>query len=317
MLALLPTMAGFMSHPNAVSGASGHGRAPAVSVPLPPPTDMQVEPISAEDAEAANAAQPISTEPIVAARPFVIPLTGEYMTARLKAVQCLTEAVYYEAASENILGQRAVAQVVLNRVRHPAFPKSVCGVVYQGSERSTGCQFTFTCDGSMARIPNRALWNQARLIADAALSGSVEASVGTATHYHTRWVRPYWAPSLNKLSVIGAHIFYRWKGFWGQNPAFNGSYSLQQELATRVPGMPEQPEMADGLTMPADAWTNMATPPPGALPSLSPLSPTAAPLTADTIVPLNQSRAAGVAADAQHSSLIVDERRGQLVVDGH
>jgi len=74
---------------------------------------------------------------------------------QMRALTCLTQAVYYEAASEPDGGQRAVAQVVLNRVAHPAYPKTVCGVVYQGSERSTGCQFTFTCDGALARMPNR------------------------------------------------------------------------------------------------------------------------------------------------------------------
>jgi hypothetical protein len=79
-----------------------------------------------------------------------------------RALQCLTSAIYYEAASEPDDGQRAVAQVVLNRVAHPSFPKTVCGVVFQGSEKSTGCQFTFTCDGALARLPNRYFWERAR-----------------------------------------------------------------------------------------------------------------------------------------------------------
>jgi hypothetical protein len=141
-----------------------------------------------------------------------------------RALDCLTAAVYYESAYETPAGQAAVAQVVLNRVRHPAFPKTVCAVVLQGSERRTGCQFTFTCDGALATPPNPGVWLRARAVAAAALAGKVEKSVGHATHYHTVWVRPYWAPSLTKVNVIGAHIFYRWAGGWGLSGAFNGRY---------------------------------------------------------------------------------------------
>jgi hypothetical protein len=126
-----------------------------------------------------------------------------------RALRCLTEAVYYEARSESEAGQRAVAQVVLNRVRHPAYPNSVCGVVYQGSQRRTGCQFTFTCDGSITgRIEGNA-WARAEQVARSALNGSVYRPVGLALNYHTTAIRPYWAPSLQRQAVIGAHIFYR------------------------------------------------------------------------------------------------------------
>jgi hypothetical protein len=125
-----------------------------------------------------------------------------------RALQCLTEAIYYEARSESEDGQRAVAQVVLNRVRHPSYPNSVCGVVYQGSERRTGCQFSFTCDGSMGRIADGASWARAQRIAGAALRGAVYRPVGLALNYHTTAIRPYWAPSLVRQAVIGAHIFY-------------------------------------------------------------------------------------------------------------
>jgi hypothetical protein len=137
----------------------------------------------------------------------------------------LTAAIYYEAASESEDGQRAVAQVVLNRVRHPVYPASVCGVVYQGSERTTGCQFSFTCDGSLRRTPSAYGWRRARQFAAAALSGKVFEGVGYATHYHTNWVVPYWAKTLDKTTAIGAHIFYRWKGHWGTPAAFRERYS--------------------------------------------------------------------------------------------
>lgn len=143
---------------------------------------------------------------------------------RSRALQCLTTAIYYEAALEPDAGQRAVAQVILNRVRHPSYPDTVCGVIYQGSERRTGCQFSYSCDGSMARTPSRFYWDRARRVAQDALSGKVYAPAGLATHYHTTEIYPYWAPSLHFLGTIGAHRFYRWRGSAGQKSAFNRSY---------------------------------------------------------------------------------------------
>jgi len=129
-----------------------------------------------------------------------------------RSLECLSQAIYYEARSQSDDGQRAVAQVVLNRVRHPAYPNSVCGVVYQGSERSTGCQFTFTCDGSMNAGVEPYAWQRARRIAEAALHGSVYRPVGLAVNYHTTAIHPYWAPTLVPQVVVGAHIFYRRPG---------------------------------------------------------------------------------------------------------
>lgn len=143
---------------------------------------------------------------------------------KARALQCLATAVYYEAASESIGGQKAVAQVVLNRVAHPTYPSSVCGVVYQGSERKTGCQFSFTCDGSLRRKPSTSGWATAQRVAREALAGEVYQPVGLATHYHTIWVNPYWAPSLDFIGVIGAHRFYRWRGAAGQPAAFRTVY---------------------------------------------------------------------------------------------
>jgi spore germination cell wall hydrolase CwlJ-like protein len=175
-----------------------------------------------ETAEGINALRPFADLPIRPMRPFKIKAGGE---DRARALQCLSEAVYYEAAREPRLGQEAVAQVVLNRVRHPAYPKSVCGVVYQGSARLTGCQFTFTCDGSLRWAPEPAVWRQARGVAERALDGHVAKSVGSATHYHAGYVAPYWAPSLVKMTKVGAHIFYRWTGPWGEPAAFTGRYA--------------------------------------------------------------------------------------------
>lgn len=169
-----------------------------------------------------NASIPISHEPNPAAARFM--LAGAAGGDRARALDCLTAAVYYEAATEPLEGQQAVAQVVINRVRNLAYPKTVCGVVFQGYERTTGCQFSFTCDGSLGRAPNPALWEKAKHVAEAALSGAVASRVGLATHYHTFWVAPYWAPSLTKVAQIGAHIFYRWPGALGTPAAFSDHY---------------------------------------------------------------------------------------------
>jgi len=196
---------------------------PQPAVPLSKPLPDQIRDLPPDTALAVNAQIPLATGPNPAAAPFSLgKATGE---TRTRALECLTSAIYYEAAQESTDGQRAVAQVVLNRVRHPAFPNSVCGVVYEGSTRPTGCQFTFTCDGSMARAPMPELWNRARKVADAALKGSVYAPVGLATHYHANYVVPYWASSLVKNSVQGAHIFYRWAGGWGRPPAFTSGWT--------------------------------------------------------------------------------------------
>jgi hypothetical protein len=140
-----------------------------------------------------------------------------------RALLCLTQAVYYEAGYEPVEGRRAVAQVVLNRMRHPAFPKSVCGVVYQGAGSGV-CQFTFVCDGALYRAPAHDAWLRAEEIARQALAGYVERTVGEATHYHADYVAPRWAPLLAKVAQIGQHIFYRWPGAWGQPTAFTGRY---------------------------------------------------------------------------------------------
>jgi spore germination cell wall hydrolase CwlJ-like protein len=123
--------------------------------------------------------------------------------------RCLAEAIYYEARSEGFSGQTAVAEVVLNRTRHRAYPDTVCGVVYQGSERTTGCQFTFTCDGSLAIPPYGRGWAQSQLVAEHALMGFAQPMTRRATHYHTTAVDPYWNDSLVRTRRIGTHIFYR------------------------------------------------------------------------------------------------------------
>lgn len=127
---------------------------------------------------------------------------------RNRELDCLTQAVYFEARGETPRGQAAVAQVVLNRVKHPAFPKTVCAVVFQGAA-SHGCQFSFACDGSMRRTREAGAWDRARKIAARAMSGVVLADVGSATHFHTTGVSPVWGPRMLRVSQVGLHVFYR------------------------------------------------------------------------------------------------------------
>lgn len=123
--------------------------------------------------------------------------------------QCLAEAVYYEARSESLSGQLAVAEVVANRVRDHRYPNSICDVVYQGATRTTGCQFTFTCDGSMEKKPFGERWKAAKAVAAQVMMGVHEPRTAKATHYHATYVDPVWNSGLVKTEKIGLHIFYR------------------------------------------------------------------------------------------------------------
>ena len=205
--------------------------------------------LSFEDAQAVNS-YILAVDPVTPARPFILQASE---ADRIRAVNCLTQAIYYEAGYEPPEGRRAVAQVVINRMRHAGYPKSICGVVYQGAGRVTGCQFSFTCDGSLDRPPEPSAWAEARAVAQEALSGSVEPSVGVSTHYHADYVAPYWAPTLVKLAQIGAHIFYRWTGPQGELAAFNGRYAggeanltaaILQSDDVRAPNLPPGSEVA-------------------------------------------------------------------------
>lgn len=197
----------------------------------------EVQPLSSSrDPEivAVNNSIPNNPQLAVAAPTFSLTSLGADAFTRVSALDCLTAAIYYEAANENIIGQRAVAQVVLNRVRHPAFPNTVCDVVFQGSNRPTGCQFTFTCDGSLSRRPVTAKWLRAQSIAASALAGSVEPNVGHSTHYHASYVFPYWAPKLTKVATIGSHIFYQWQGSWSKPSAFVDRYAFREDMPAKA-----------------------------------------------------------------------------------
>ncbi|QIG49250.1 cell wall hydrolase [Nordella sp. HKS 07] len=128
---------------------------------------------------------------------------------RLAEENCLAKAVYFEARSESELGQLAVAKVVLNRVKDPNYPKTICGVVYQGSDRRNSCQFSFACDGVADEVKSKAAWDRSKKIAQKAIAGDQTIRViGAATNYHADYVRPKWAKEMRKLIKIGRHIFY-------------------------------------------------------------------------------------------------------------
>lgn len=212
---------------------------------------------------------------------------------RERAHYCLTAAIYYEAASETDDGMRGVAQTVLNRVRHPSFPNTVCGVVFQGSDRAGVCQFTFSCDGAMARTPSRTNWLRASRVASAALGGYVFPGVGLATHYHTTAIWPRWGKSLVMTNIVGAHIFHRWRGRWGMPDAFRAPYPgrepvpgpylpLAQQLAIlKGQGLPPGAGPAPLLTGPAATLPDVAAAPlPGAMAPSPPLAVPAPPAIA-------------------------------------
>jgi spore germination cell wall hydrolase CwlJ-like protein len=242
---------------------------------LPAVEAVELQKVAPTDAREINASIPFSTAPNPAARAFVINGAGD---SQLRAIDCLAAAVYYEAGDDPV-GQRAVAQVIINRMRHPAFPKTICGVVFQGQERSTGCQFTFTCDGAMTRYaPGAAAWQRARDVARMALNGSVDRVVGHATHYHTDWVVPYWSARLDKITEVkgtaGTHLFFRWTGWWGTPPAFRGGYTGLEPNVPRMArlspvhiGGPEAPIAlaagvpVDGMAIDPAAIPESAVPP--------------------------------------------------------
>jgi len=129
---------------------------------------------------------------------------------RLRERMCLAKAIYFEARSESLRGQLAVARVVLNRVRDPRFPNTICGVVYQGAERRNACQFSFACDGKPDYPTNRRHWAKARRLAAKVLRGQIRLpKLDGVAFYHADYVRPTWASVMRPVIKIGRHIFYR------------------------------------------------------------------------------------------------------------
>ncbi|MDB5430685.1 MAG: cell wall hydrolase SleB [Caulobacter sp.] len=211
-----------------------------------------------------------------AAAPFR--MTGALDSAR--DLDCLTSAVYYEARGESSAGQAAVAQVVLNRVRHPAFPKTICGVVFQGAYGGGTCQFSFACDGSMRRGREGGAWTRSRGVAARALSGYVMSDVGNATNFHTTYVNPGWRSQMMRVAQVGDHVFYRFGGHFGAPDAFTrqpGRSTTEQvsrpiyasatsgPVSVTADGQVAPPMAAQAMVVTAAAQSNgMGAPPVGA-----------------------------------------------------
>ena len=123
---------------------------------------------------------------------------------------CLAHGIYFEARGESLEGQKAVAQVILNRVKNPKYPNSICGVVYQNKHKRNACQFSFACDGVPDRVKSRKYWKVSTKVANDAIDGRYWLmKVGSASHYHADYVRPKWSRKMRKMTKIGRHIFYR------------------------------------------------------------------------------------------------------------
>ena len=287
----------------AVMNADTYEDALKIDPTLPDPAS-----VGYADASAMAPATPAELQQEAFVGPPAKPYVFRGLTAldRERAHYCLTSAIYYEAASESDDGMRGVAQVIVNRARHPSFPNTLCGVVFQGSERAGVCQFTFSCDGAMARAPEKRNWLRASRVASAALNGYVFPGVGLATHYHTTAIWPRWGKSLVMTNIVGAHIFHRWRGRWGMPDAFRAPYMgrepvpgpylpLAQQLAIlKGQGLPPGAGPVPGLTGPAAPLPDVAPAPlPGTMgaapPAAATTAPTAAPAPTYTDPRLNQS----------------------------
>ncbi len=278
LLALLPLLlfvwASFKFDPSAAAAEAAIASEPAMLAELAalpgspnaiPPPDFAAPIAPGVDPLAQNAAIPFVGGKLDPAPPYRFVGSAVDLT---NARDCLALAAMAEAGASDP-GQRAVIQVILNRARHPAFANSVCGVVFEGSERSTGCQFTFTCDGSLNRQHDPGSWAAARGRADQALRGYVFTPVGNATHYHTDWVFPWWSPKLQKIAQIETHLFLRWPGYWGSVKAWRKSYGGGEPSLAALMARPQpQPDPLPSLTdLPATNFAPVIMPP---LPSDTP-----------------------------------------------
>ena len=267
------------------SGGAGESATPE-DLPLEtylPQQKQALGPVQALAENYARALTPVNPMP----PPFIAGwLSGADRSA---AATCLATAIYYEANGEPPSGQRAVAQVVLNRLRNPHYPKTICGVVYQGAERPTGCQFTFACDGSLARRPAAAGLARARAVAEAALNGVVSLTAGQATHYHSVWIVPRWAGELAKVAIIGHHVFYRPPRPYGgyvmpvpvpsaASPPIAAVPAIAPAASATIPDLDSDAELAAPSSAPAERLASAqdpasSGPTPGPVPSSPPRKP--------------------------------------------
>jgi hypothetical protein len=133
-----------------------------------------------------------------------------------EGIECLAKAIYFEARGESVEGQEAVAQVVINRVKNPAYPDDVCAVVFQNRTWFNRCQFTFACDRIPDVVRDGEAWDTAMLIATRyANEETWLPEIGAATHYHAEYVSPAWGNVMRRVKTIDRHIFYvTLKGGW-------------------------------------------------------------------------------------------------------
>jgi spore germination cell wall hydrolase CwlJ-like protein len=196
---------------------------PRISVAAIDPGAMRTDGLAAIDAFADGA----DVDPTIP-RPAGVPETLAYGRATTPATDftpnhtysereqwCLSTGIYFEARGESYRGQVAVAQTIMNRVEHPNYPDTICGVVYQNQHRRNACQFSFACDGIPDRINEPAAWAKAQEITQTVLNKEIFLTeVADATHYHATYVRPHWARNMDKLTQVGLHVFYRFKAGW-------------------------------------------------------------------------------------------------------
>lgn len=210
------------------AGPASPGLALALAAPAVAVAEAAVQPATASAAE--QVAQPKPT--------------------RASELECLTQAVYFEARGESARGQQAVATVIMNRVKNPSFPKTVCGVVYQGANRRHGCQFSFACDGMVERVVESNAWERARKVAGRALAGAVLRDVGSATHFHTTEVAPAWGSRMLRTAQVGLHVFYRF------NPRGTHTAAPKAEreavFASSTPTSPIELRLASAVLAPSD-----------------------------------------------------------------
>jgi len=196
-------------------------------------------------APAEAAAQPASAPAPVAEQ------VAKPKASRASELECLTQAVYFEARGESARGQQAVATVIMNRVKNPNFPKTVCGVVYQGANHRNGCQFSFACDGMVERVVESQAWDRARKVAARALSGAVLRDVGSATHFHTVAVAPAWGPQMLRTAQVGLHVFYRFNPHRARRAA--PPVDNQAVFASAKIAQPMELRFASAVLAPAEA----------------------------------------------------------------
>jgi spore germination cell wall hydrolase CwlJ-like protein len=183
-------------------------RAMALGSTTPAPADSTPIEVVALRGEPRRAAPAMGEAPVAGARPNYAALLDGGAPSREN--RCLAEAIYFEARGESDEGQAAVAQVVLNRVASGLYPATICGVVYQNRQRWHGCQFSFACEGKSLRVTEPDAWRSALRVATEVTNGKTYLSdIAGSTHYHANYVRPRWARRLEKMDVIGHHIFYK------------------------------------------------------------------------------------------------------------